>query len=167
MPGPLGRASAPPALGLHLHQNPADSDTRYVDELIGPDTINTVPETTMAAFANHGALARTIDAGVDEAADLTRRFAAVGVDTDNVGLTLREPGFAGLHQACQQVLAALVVEGHQLSHRPETARDGRRPGRLVEPQVCGHHEDRCSTAGRQPTTTARCSPPTPVGTRRS
>ena len=39
----------------------------YVDELIGPDTVNTLPEATIDAFEDHGTLARTIDAGVDEA----------------------------------------------------------------------------------------------------
>ena len=52
-------------------KDPAYPDTRYVDELIGPDTVNTLPEVTMAAFADHGTLARTIDTGVDEAAEVS------------------------------------------------------------------------------------------------
>ena len=66
-------------------KNPAYPDTLYVDELIGPDTVNTLPELTIAAFEDHGTLARTIDTGVDEAAEVMRRLAAVGVDMDDVG----------------------------------------------------------------------------------
>jgi hypothetical protein len=73
---------------------PAYPDTRYVDELIGPHTVNTLPEVTMAAFAEHGTLARTIDTGVDEAAEVMRRLVAVGIDMDDVGLTLEDRGVA-------------------------------------------------------------------------
>ena len=60
------------ALGAHPQRplwaststkNPAYPDTLYVDELIGPDTVNTLPEATIAAFEDHGTLARTIDTG--------------------------------------------------------------------------------------------------------
>ena len=49
-------------------KNPAYPDTLYVDSLIGPDTVNTLPEATIDAFEDHGTLARTIDADVDDAA---------------------------------------------------------------------------------------------------
>ena len=45
-------------------KNPASPDTLYVDKLIGPDTVNTLPEPTIAAFSDHGTLARTLDSGV-------------------------------------------------------------------------------------------------------
>ena len=48
-------------------KNPAYPDTLYVDELIGPDTVNTLPDATIEAFADHGTLARRVDADVDEA----------------------------------------------------------------------------------------------------
>ncbi len=48
-------------------KNPAYPDTLYVDNLIGPDTVNTLPDATIEAFADHGTLARTVDAGMDEA----------------------------------------------------------------------------------------------------
>src|SRR3954454_17490719 len=75
-------------------KNPDYPDTRYVDGLIGPDTVNTLPETTIAAFIDHGTLARTIDAGVEEAAEVMRRLATVGVDMDDVGLALENEGVA-------------------------------------------------------------------------
>jgi transaldolase len=98
-------------------KNPAYPDTRYVDELIGPDTVNTLPETTIAAFTDHGTLARTIDTGVDDAAEVLRLLATVGVDMDDIGLTLEEQGVAGFHASYQQVLAALAAKAHQLSRR--------------------------------------------------
>ena len=112
------------ALGAHLQRplwaststkNPAYPDTLYVDELIGPDTVNTLPEVTIAAFDDHGTLARTIDTGVDEAAEVMRRLAAVGIDMDDVGLTLEDQGVAGFHTSFQQVLAALRAKARQLS----------------------------------------------------
>ena len=53
-------------------KNPRYPDTLYVDDLIGPDTVNTLPESTMRAFEDHGTLARTIDTDV---ADAARRHA--------------------------------------------------------------------------------------------
>jgi transaldolase len=113
-------------LGAHLQRplwaststkNPAYPDTVYVDGLIGPDTVNTLPEITIAAFEDHGTPARTIDAGVDGAATVMLRLAAAGVDMDDVGLTLENQGVAGFHASYQQVLAALAAKAEQLSHR--------------------------------------------------
>ena len=97
-------------------KDPAYPDPRYLDELIGPDTVNTLPEVTVAAFADHGTLARTIDTGVDEAAEVSR-LVAVGMDMDDVGLTLEDRGVAGFDTSYQQVLAALAANAHHLSRR--------------------------------------------------
>jgi transaldolase len=96
-------------------KNPAYPDTLYVDELIGPDTVNTLPESTIAAFEDHGRLARTIDTGVDEAAQVMRRLATVGIDMDDVGLTLEDKGVASFHESFQHVLTSLRTKAHQLS----------------------------------------------------
>jgi transaldolase len=98
-------------------KNPADPDTRYVDELIGPDTVNTLPAPTIAAFEDHGTLTRTLDTGVEQAAAAMRRLAAVGVDMHDVGLTLENEGVAGFHQSFQQLLAGLAAKANQLSRR--------------------------------------------------
>jgi transaldolase len=98
-------------------KNPAHPDTMYVDGLIGPDTVNTLPEVTIAAFEDHGTPARTIDTGVDRAAEVLHRLAAAGVDLDDVGLTLEDQGVAGFHDSYRQVLAALAVKAEQLSRR--------------------------------------------------
>jgi transaldolase len=96
-------------------KNPAYPDTRYVDELIGPDTVNTLPEATIAAFTDHGTLARTIDNEIDDAAEVMRRLTTVGVDMDNVGSALEEQGVAGFRASYQQVLVALAAKAEQLS----------------------------------------------------
>lgn len=98
-------------------KNPAYPDTLYVDELIGPDTVNTLPEQTFAAFSDHGRVARSLDTGVDEAAEVMRRLAAVGVDMDDVGLTLETEGVAGFHESFQQMLTALAAKARLLSSR--------------------------------------------------
>jgi len=98
-------------------KNPAYPDTRYIDELIGPDTVNTLPETAIAAFEEHGTLARTIDAGLEDASDVMRRLAAVGVDMDDVGLTLEDNGVAGFHEAFEHMLGSLDAKARQLSSR--------------------------------------------------
>jgi transaldolase len=98
-------------------KNPADPDTRYVDSLIGPDTVNTLPEATIAAFEDHGTLARTIDGGVEDAGAVIDRLAEVGVDMDDVGRTLEDHGVAGFHQSFAHVLEALETKARQLAPR--------------------------------------------------
>ncbi|MGH9281627.1 MAG: transaldolase [Acidimicrobiales bacterium] len=98
-------------------KNPAYPDTLYVDGLIGPDTVNTLPEATIAAFEDHGALARTVDANLDDAEAVMARLAAVGVDMGEVGLTLEEQGVAGFHASFAHVLGALRTKVRQLAAR--------------------------------------------------
>ena len=113
-------------LGAHVQRplwaststkNPTYPDTMYVDELIGADTVTTLPEATIAAFSEHGTLARTIDTGVDQAAAVMHRLAAAGVDMEEVGLTLENQGVASFHASYQNVLAALAAKAGQLSRR--------------------------------------------------
>jgi transaldolase len=98
-------------------KNAAYPDTLYVDSLIGPDTVNTLPEATIAAFEDHGRLARTIDTDSDDAREVMHQLAAVGVDMDNVGLTLEDQGVAGFHESFQDVLGVLDAKSRQLATR--------------------------------------------------
>jgi transaldolase len=90
-------------------KNPGDRDTRYVEELIGPDTVTTLPEATIAAFEDHGTMARTVDSGLPEAAELMLRLAAVGIDMTAVGRTLEDNGIASFEKAYRDVLADLTA----------------------------------------------------------
>jgi transaldolase len=114
------------ALGAHLQRplwaststkNPAYPDTLYVDSLIGPDTVNTLPEITMAAFEDHGTIARTVYTGVDDAGVYMRRLAEIGVDMDDVGRTLENQGVTGFHESFAHVLDALTTKARQLAPR--------------------------------------------------
>jgi transaldolase len=114
------------ARGAHLQRplwaststkDPAYPDTLYVDGLIGPDTVNTLPEGTIAAFEDHGTIARTIDGGVAHAEAVMDRLAEVGVDMHDVGRTLEDQGVAGFHQSFDHVLHALETKARQLAPR--------------------------------------------------
>jgi transaldolase len=98
-------------------KNPAYADTLYVDSLIGPDTVNTLPEATIAAFEDHGRLARTIDADVDDARAVMHSLEAVGIDMDDVGLALENQGVASFHESFRDVLDALDAKAHQFAIR--------------------------------------------------
>jgi transaldolase len=98
-------------------KNPAYPDTLYVDGLIGPDTVNTLPEATIAAFEAHGTVARSIDRGVDHAGAVMDKLAEVGVDMDDVGRSLEDQGVAGFHQSFAHVLEALESKARQLAPR--------------------------------------------------
>lgn len=63
-------------------KNPTYPDTLYVDNLIGPHTVNTAPPTTVKAFMDHGLVAYTLEEGLDEARALMERFHHAGIDID-------------------------------------------------------------------------------------
>jgi transaldolase len=88
-------------------KDPVYPDTVYVDSLIGPDTITTLPETTMAAFEDHGTLATTITQDVDEARAALERLAAVGIDPGDVARALEDEGVAAFADSYDGLLALL------------------------------------------------------------
>jgi transaldolase len=98
-------------------KNPTYPDTLYVDNLIGPDTVNTLPETTIDAFEDHGALARTIDTELDEATAVLDQLAHIGVEMDDVGLTLEDQGVASFHEAFAHVLDTLATKARHVTNR--------------------------------------------------
>ena len=98
-------------------KNPAYPDTLYVDQLIGPRTVNTLPEKTITAFEDRGVLARTIDADPDGARRVLRRLAELGIDMEDVAQTLEDQGVTGFHESFQEVLGALADKSHALARR--------------------------------------------------
>jgi transaldolase len=88
-------------------KNPAYPDTLYVDTLIGPDTINTMPESTLEAFEDHGVLARTVDADLDGARRVIDEVGRVGVDLDAVSAALEEQGVASFAKSFDELLGSL------------------------------------------------------------
>ena len=96
-------------------KNPAYPDTLYVDELIGPDTVNTMPDATIEAFADHGTLARRVDADVDEAEATWQGLADVGVDMDDVAEQLEREGVASFEKSFDELLATLEAKAAELA----------------------------------------------------
>jgi len=95
-------------------KNPAYPDTLYVDELIGPDTVNTLPDNTVEAFADHGHLGRTIDRNVDEAHEVWERLPAVGIDLDDVCAQLEREGVSSFQKSFTELLEALEAKAASL-----------------------------------------------------
>jgi transaldolase len=96
-------------------KNPAYPDTVYVDSLIGPDTITTLPEATIAAFEDHGTLAATIAHDLEDARTTLERLAAVGVDLDEVAGVLEAEGVAAFADSYGRLLALLQARAHRVS----------------------------------------------------
>jgi len=96
-------------------KNPAYPDTMYVDNLIGPDTVDTLPEATIEAFVDHGTMARTVDKHVDEARDVWSRLTEVGVDLDDVARVLEEEGVASFSKSFDELITALEAKAVQLA----------------------------------------------------
>jgi transketolase/transaldolase len=90
------------------NKNPAYSDVRYVEALIGPGTVNTVPEATLQAFAHHGQARRTLDTQLPGAQALVRQLEATGLDLDAIGDALQRDGLLQFEQAFDKLLQAVV-----------------------------------------------------------
>jgi transaldolase len=97
-------------------KNPAYPDLLYVDNLIGPHTVNTMPDATVGAFMDHGIVARTIDDGVDEAEAVLDQLAEIGVDMEDVGQTLEDEGVASFAKSFDELMQALTDKAASL-HR--------------------------------------------------
>jgi transaldolase len=87
-------------------KNPAYPDTLYVDSLIGPDTVNTIPDATLEAFDDHGTVARTVD--TDPAADRETWERLGGlVDLDDVANVLEAEGVTAFEKSFDELLGVL------------------------------------------------------------
>jgi transaldolase/glucose-6-phosphate isomerase len=90
-------------------KNSAYPDTKYVDSLIGPDTVNTVPPATLNAFMNHGQVALTIDKDVEGARVRMAGLSGLGIDFDSITEQLLHDGVASFAKAFQSLMSS--VEG--------------------------------------------------------
>ena len=96
-------------------KNPAYPDLLYVDTLIGPDTVNTLPDATVDAFLDHGTVARTIDDGVDAARETLDKLDKVGVDLDDVSATLEAEGVASFVKSFDELIQSLQDKANDLN----------------------------------------------------
>ena len=88
-------------------KNPAYPDLLYVDNLIGPHTVNTLPDATIKAFEDHGTVRCTVDSGVDEARKTLDALAEHGIDMADVARVLEEEGVAAFVKSYDELLQAL------------------------------------------------------------
>lgn len=95
-------------------KNPTYPDTAYVDGLIGPHTVNTMPEDTIEAFLDHGTVAPTIAADPDGAARTLEQVTEVGVDLDDVARVLEDQGVAAFSKSFDELLGALDAKAVEL-----------------------------------------------------
>jgi len=99
-------------------KNPAYRDVLYVEELVGPQTVNTMPAETIAAFQDHGEVrGATLAEGLDEARTLLDELAAAGVDYDDVVETLEREGVQKFSDSFTELL-----EGIETKRRATVAR---------------------------------------------
>jgi transaldolase len=89
-------------------KNPDYQDTLYVEELIGPDTVNTMPEETIGAYQDHGLPQPRLQAGVAEAHKLLDELARAGVDYDDLTDTLEREGVQKFSDSFEELIAALA-----------------------------------------------------------
>lgn len=87
-------------------KNLAYSDVKYIDNLIGGETINTVPDATLNAFRDHGHVSSSIETDIDKAQADYQALEALGIDMTQVGETLQQEGLQLFADAFQQMLAS-------------------------------------------------------------
>jgi len=88
-------------------KNPDYPDTKYVDELIAPDTINTIPPKTLDAFSDHGNPALTLEAGIDDAMKVLEELPYLGISLAEVNQELEIQGVRSFSDAFTTLLASV------------------------------------------------------------
>jgi len=95
-------------------KNPAYSDTLYIDKLIGPHTVNTVPPATLDAFQDHGNVASTIEDGIDQARAKIAALAGLGIDFDAVTNKLLEDAVTAFSRSFESLMASIAEKRARL-----------------------------------------------------
>jgi len=88
-------------------KNPAYRDVMYIEQLIGPDCVNTMPPQTIEAFRDHGVVKRTVDVGVDEAQQVIQTLDREGISIDSVTDKLLVDGIASFQKSFDELIAGL------------------------------------------------------------
>ena len=95
-------------------KNPDYRDVMYVEELIGPQTVNTMPEETIEAFQDHGKTAATLEQGIDEAKQLFSDLEQAGIDCDDVTETLEREGVEKFADSFGELLEGIRAKSGEL-----------------------------------------------------
>jgi transaldolase/glucose-6-phosphate isomerase len=88
-------------------KNPEYSDIKYISELIGKDTVNTVPKPTIEAFLDHGITEETLPGDIKEADDVIQGLKALGIDIDSVCADLLKKGVSAFESSFDNLLASI------------------------------------------------------------
>jgi transaldolase len=91
-------------------KNPDLPDTLYISELIAPGTVNTMPEKTMKAYADHGTPGTPVQKSYDDAASLMQAIADAGVDLDDVFKVLEDEGVQKFVDSWDELTASVRSE---------------------------------------------------------
>ncbi len=95
-------------------KNPSYSDVMYVEELIGPETVNTMPQQTMMAFKEHGEVRPSLSENVEGARQVLRDLAAAGIDIDRVTSDLRVDGVKLFADSIDKLLEEIANKKRKL-----------------------------------------------------
>ena len=95
-------------------KNPQYPDTMYVDELIGPDTVNTLPDNTLAAFIDHGTLSRSVDSSFDDAEKILQTVESLGIDLQEVAVKLEDEGVKAFEASFENLLTTLQKKAESM-----------------------------------------------------
>jgi transaldolase len=88
-------------------KNPAFKDTKYVEALIGPDTVDTVPLETIEAFRDHGVAENTLELGLNEATAALDKLKSVGINIDEITQKLEDEGIDKFNKPFEKLLQAI------------------------------------------------------------
>lgn len=96
-------------------KNPAYRDVMYAEELIGPQTVNTLPTETIEAFLEHGVVSRTLDVGLDEALAAIRAVESLGIRMETVTDELIDEGVASFTASFEGLMSAVDAQRQALA----------------------------------------------------
>ncbi|MDQ4069802.1 MAG: transaldolase, partial [Actinomycetota bacterium] len=95
--------------------NPEYPDTLYVDNLIGPDTVNTMPDATIDAFERRGTVACTVNRDLNKAYQVMDDLARVGVDMADVSRVLEDEGVTAFVKSFDELMESLSAKAEELA----------------------------------------------------
>jgi transaldolase/glucose-6-phosphate isomerase len=98
-------------------KNPAYADTLYLDELVGRNTVNTVPPATLAAFLDHGKVSNALEAGVDDAKKTLATLSDAGLDLDGICEQLLQEGVKSFVESMEHLFQVIGTKREALGGR--------------------------------------------------
>ena len=114
-------------------KNPHYSDVLYVEELIGPETVNTMPDQTLKAFREHGEVRPSLEENVDAARQLMRELDALGIDMEKVTYELEVEGVKAFGESVTKLLEELEEKVRRLQDGGAGPHETRPLGSLARP----------------------------------